>query len=85
MPRNLKFYRDKEKMKAARKRHKKNNYAKGSIYNFNSGKRFTDIEKRFVQDHLFCDRKIAKILGRTVVSIQALRMQLKKKGKINGL
>ena len=76
---NINRYRDKVKFKLYRNRNRKNNYTKGRIFNAKSHQAFTTTYCKIIREHKLCDREIAKLLQRSVQSIQIMRSRLKKK------
>lgn len=77
MTRSLKLYKDKDKALKARNRWRKNNYTKGRKYSTSKGKRYTIEEVKLVLDHSIPDIELAKLLKRSVQSIQTKRSELK--------
>lgn len=79
MPNTVYKYHDKVKARLYRNRNRKNNYTKGRIFNAKSHQAFTTTDCKIILEHKLCDREIAKLLQRSVQSIQIMRSRLKKK------
>lgn len=67
------------KQTPARKRYKKKYYKKYQSYNlFNSHSRYSDKECKMILVHDMTDIELAKLLHRSLMSIQIKRVRLKK-------
>lgn len=84
MPKNLKNYRDTEKKLNYRNRQRKINYDGGGFVKeqYSRGKYFTKDEDWYVIYSELKDREIAKIIKRSVHSIQKRRWLLLSKNEI---
>jgi len=79
MPKRLKDYRDEDKARAYKNRHRAANYEKGD-FNYNKGERYTEEERDMILSHLIPDRVLARLLGRSVRLMHARRCIWKARG-----
>lgn len=82
MPKSLKLYRNVDKATKYRNSQRRSNYAKGRIYADSRKKRYSDEELEMVLNHSIVDIELAKMIGRSVQSIQIKRSRLKSLGYI---
>lgn len=82
MPKYLKCYKDKEKARRTRNKHRRQNYQK-TAFAPNSGKLWSEYEDAIILEHTVTDFELAKLLKRSVGSIQNRRCRLKKKESNN--
>lgn len=75
----LKQYKDSDKAKAYRYRHRKKNYEKGAGDPKVSGVCWTKQEEILALEHKMTDRELSKKIGRSVRAIQAKRYKMKRK------
>jgi hypothetical protein len=69
----FKLYKNKEKLKEYRKRHKQKYYNKNKENCFNSGKKWTDEEIRKILFEAKTDTELSIELGRSISAIQKQR------------
>jgi len=72
MPKRLKDYRDEDKARTHKDRHRAANYEKGD-FNVNKGEVYTQEERELILSHLVPDRMLARLLGRSVKYMQVRR------------
>lgn len=72
-------YRRKYYKTPAGKKNKKKYYADSKVYHRNWGKEWTEIEMNLLLDFDGSDAELAKVLGRSKISIQIKRSRVKKK------
>lgn len=66
------------KQTLARKRYKKKYYKKHQIYNSNGYNRYSDYACKMILKHEMTDVELAKLLNRSLMSIQVKRVRLNK-------
>jgi hypothetical protein len=72
MPKNLKYYKDRNKMLKYRNASRKKNYKKG-VFTRNAGKYWSELDIEIILLSCDTDRVLAKYLGRSVQAIQVKR------------